>query len=71
MESHDNEITLCPIHEIGSFSICLHGQPVGQISLPPRVDSKQIALAQVTLFESVCQIENVWARIFSLIAHPK
>lgn len=67
MESHDNEITLCPTHEVGSFSICLHGQPVGQISLLPLVDPKRSVLAQVALFEPVCQSENICVRIITLL----
>ena len=67
MESHDNEISLCPTCEVGAFSICLHGQPVGQISLVPLVDPKRSALAQVVLFEPVCQSENICLRIITLL----
>ena len=67
MDSHDNEITLCPTHEVGSYLICLHGQPVGQISLLPLVDLKRSGLAQVALFEPVCQSENICLRIITLL----
>jgi hypothetical protein len=67
MESHDNEITLCSTHEVGSYSICLHGQAVGQINLLPLVDLKRSVLAQVVLFEPVCQSENICLRIITLL----